>query len=472
MKHGRKESAVAEVRQHFEERNAKADRLIREWSQTEEGTGLDDLYINGEKKTARNTAIALEMQERHLGKLSENIISQNFGVKPEHVLKVVRIGVANSNRGNIFLEYPLMTVDDAIYFIDMTYEQALRGTTAGDKLYESKNQYYAGEARLDSIGTGNGATTNFTGTLSVKPVIPYKVVLLVGGKYVGVDDGEGNIVSTLLTGTNTINYTTGAYDITFSTAPTSGDDISFETHWDSEDSTLYDQYGTVGISVSKKRFQARPMPLGYSFSQMAEVTLGTTGLGDAHDMLIGAVGDAHAQARDYKAVALAKRQALNNAITTFNTDFAAAGELSDKSHAQRVLSVIDDIGGDIYDDINRGKVNRAIAGSRATTYFKKHDLWEKDDSQPRSGVYYAGKLDDIEVYTCPADSNLIANNEVILTYMNPQEGMDLSIVFGVLTELAAELRYPQMYTEGNLATVEDKMVINSKFLRILRLAGI
>ncbi len=477
-KHGRlteDDQRKEEMQIYLAERKSYGNHLLEKWAKVKGiGEGLGKLYSTDQER-ARNTAMQIQMQENHLTKLSETIISQDFQTTPENVLRVVRIGVANSNRGAIFTEYPLRTIDDAIYFVDATYGKSLRGATAGDKIYESVNQYYAGERQLDNVGTGNGALTNFTTTANKYPLIPYSVRIMVAGKLIGNDDGNGAIVGTGLSGTNTVDYATGDIELTFASAVADGDSIDAESHWDSERSTLYDQYGTVSLSVHKERFKARPMPLGYEFTQMVELTLGTTGLDQGlgvENMLMGAVGDEHAKSRDYKAIALAKRVALRNAVTTFNADFASVGEVSTKSHAQSILSTIDDIGGDIYDDIKRGQVNRAVCGSRSLTYLKKHDLWSTDDTQPRSGVYYAGKLDDIEVFCCPKDNGLVSNNEVLLTYKNPEEGMDLALVFGVLTEIVASLKYPQFYTVGNFATVEDDMIINDKFLRLLRITNL
>jgi hypothetical protein len=230
----------------------------------------------------------------------------------------------------------------------------------------------------------------------------------------------------------------------------------------------YDEYAKVDIGVSKKRFNARPMPLGYEWTDMAEITLGATGLGNVRDMLIRAVGDEHALRRDYKAVQMANRVSLKNPITTFNADFAAVGEVSDKSNAQRILSTISDISGDLYNDIKRGSINRIVAGTKAVTYLKKHDLWKTDNSQDRvGGTYYAGNIDDVSVYAIPSDTanGLLASNEMILTFKNPNEEGDVGLAFGVMTELAAELRYPTMVTSGNIATVEDALEINSKYVR-------
>ena len=273
--------------------------------------------------------------------------------------------------------------------------------------------------------------------------------------------------------TNTITYSSGAIEINFTTAPVNGASVVCEYAFDSENSSNYSSFGTVGLGVSRYRFAANPKPLGYYFSDMAAITLETTGLGDIHDHLISAVADEHAKAKDYRAIGFARQVAKGNTITTFDSDFATAGEVSDKSHAQRILSTIDDINGDIKDDIKRGSLNTAVCGSRALTYLKKHDLWRSDTGgQSTWGCHQAGYLDNIKVFYCPADTDVIANNEVLLTFKGDSEVDDLSIVFGTLTEISAELRYPEQYTKGFISSVDDRVVVEPKFLRLLQISNL
>jgi hypothetical protein len=475
MKHGRMtgETAAQEMRVMQEARNAEAVKLIESWSKTDVGVGLEDLY-GSHPGRARRTAIAIQMQEQHLKQLSETIISTEFNLKPEHVLKVVRIGTANSNRGEMFTEYPMMTTDDAFYYINMTYDKSLRGATAGEKMYENVYPYYAGEQQTAELDANAGGGAAFSGTLSPASCVPFTFQIIVGGAIVAQDDGAGNVVGTALdsASANTINYDTGAWVLNFLSAVPAGTPINCQFSWNSEDSSFFDQYGKMGIGLEKVRLNARPQPLGYSYSVMTELVLGTTGLGDAEAMLLGAVGDEHAKSRDYKAIALAKRVAMGNAIAEFDCDFASQGEISANEHAQNILGKIESVGGSIYDDIKRGQVNRAIAGSQALVYLKKHRLWRDDTSQGRVGVYKAGMLSDIDVYCCPADSALVGSDDMLLTFKNPQEGLDVSIVFGVLTEIAASLKYPQFYVDGNVASVEDARVINGKFVRLLQLKNL
>ena len=80
-------------------------------------------------------------------------------------------------------------------------------------------------------------------------------------------------------------------------------------------------------------------------------------------------------------------------------------------------------------------------------------------------------MDDIQVYAVPSDTanGLLAQNEALMVYKNPDEEGDVSIAFGVMTELVAALDYPEFTRVGNIATVEDALTINSKFIRMLQI---
>lgn len=469
MKHGR-QKLEEQAKKYLQEQKMRGDRLFEKWQRTDIGYGLDKLYETNSHK-ARNVATWIQNEENHLKQLNETIISQNFSTTPENVLKIVRIGTANSHRGDFATEVALQTTDDRLFFIDMTYESAVTGSdaSAGEKIYEKAYPYFAGQTAYQTE-SGDGGTS-YTISFDNAPVYPHKIHVLLDGELVGYDDGNNGITavgSALTAASCSVTYgDSAAITLVFADAVEASSTIKLIYEWDSEDSDLYTRYPKVSLSVNKKRFDATLQPLGYTYSTMTEILLGSTGLGDAEEMLLGAVGDEHAKAKDYRAIALLKAVAKTNTQYQFDAAFATEGEVSAQSHAQSLLTTISDIGGDIYDDIKRGQVNKAVAGSRATTYLSRHDRWVPNPSANMTGVYMAGTLDGIEVYTCPADDALVSNNEVLLMYKNPNEGLDVGVAFGVLTEVTAALAYPQFYIDGNVGVVEDSLVINRDFCRLL-----
>ena len=442
-------------------------RLVEKWTKTRQGVKLDQLFLENSTK-ARNTAISMENEDKHLRQLNETQISQAFKVSPQSVLRIVRIGVANSNRGDIFTEWTLTSMNDALFYVDKTFTSNFRGGQQGERIYELVTPDYGTEIDLVDIGTGNGILTSFN-INSLKSMIRFTVVVIVNNKPVGSDNGEGTFIGGV---TGTVDYQAGAIVVNFAVAPAVGDLIKVEYHFDSEQAANYPYYGHVELKVTKKVFNPRPYPLGYSYTKMVELLLGTTGLGDVEEMLVKAVGDEHAMRRDYKAFQYAKRIALSNPIAVFDADFAAAQEDNAYNHAQRILVTINDVGGSIYNDIKRGTINKIVSGTKALNYIKQHKLWTSDTTQSRvGGSYYAGKLDDIDVYVTPSDPGTITQDEMILTYKNPDEDGEPAMAFGVLTELAAALDYPQFYREGNIASVEDVIQTQPKYCRLMRITN-
>lgn len=482
MKHGRmsEQQAQAELSKFYESRRVFGDACVNTWaSNSIGGESLIDLYTKDADK-ARRVAMAVQFQEQKLKSLSETVVSTAFGnsLRPEHLLRVVYLGTANSLRGDFCTELPLQSTDDALFYIRTTRSQALRGATAGERIYENVRPYYAGETQPPTnIGTGDGTTLTFvSNALSPLPMIPFWTKILVDGAVVAIDNGSGTLVGDTLdtTALNSVDENNGIITLNFKAgyAPAYGAAIEVVYNWSSENSANFSQIGHVGIELIKERFNARPMPLGYSWSDMTQLVFDTTGLGSARDILIKAVADEHSRARDQKAIADMRQIANGNPQATFNTDFASVGEVSLKSHAQKLLFEIGKVSTVIYDKIEKGKVNKIIAGSKAAEFMKLHDLWTDDNSMPHQGVYKAGTLSDIDVYVCPANSALVNTNQMILGYKNPEEGLDVGLVYGTVAELNAELRYPQQYTEGQVSRVEDKKIINKDFYRLMTLTNL
>jgi len=301
----KKDQLNEEASKLVEKGKKKAEILYEKWSKNEIGRGNKnepgniDIVDIMEKNPAKAgiVAKALDNQERYMQTLSETVIQSNFSTTPENLLKVVKKGVANSNRSEMFTEVALDTTDDALYFIDMTHESTLTGgqPTAADKIFENAYEYTAGEvAYVDQAGSASTAVT--IASTDYTPVKPYKVHLTLDGVLVGYDDGAGafTAVGTLLS-SGTITYSTGAASLTFSRAIAATETVRMYYHWDSEDSSNYTRYPKVSLAISKKRFQARPMPLGYSYSSQADLVPDTQMNESAADLLVNAVAAEHAR---------------------------------------------------------------------------------------------------------------------------------------------------------------------------------
>ena len=147
-----------------------------------------------------------------------------------------------------------------VYYLDFAYGDTKAGVTAGDamisaKLGQSSVTYdYTSDKDYYVVGTGNGTLTNFTGTLRRAPVRPSTVILTAidtGDNPMTVtDDGAGNLVGDVGAGTNTIDYTTGAFDVDFNVAVKDTEDVTATFRYDWERMGL-DGVPTVNIDIQR-----------------------------------------------------------------------------------------------------------------------------------------------------------------------------------------------------------------------------
>lgn len=147
------------------------------------------------------------------------------------------LGSANSSTYKIPAANPANAVDQSVdnHRFDVfhigqnrAFAGQRNGTTAGNKDATGLYISYIDKDQLsdytqvtgESVGTGDGSATTFTGTLAVVgsgKTLAY--ISITDTVETFVDDRNGALVGNL-GGTGTINYATGAYSITFNTAPT------------------------------------------------------------------------------------------------------------------------------------------------------------------------------------------------------------------------------------------------------------
>lgn len=114
-----------------------------------------------------------------------------------------------------------------------------------DIFYQDWPQQYA----TDDIATGNGVTASFSGGLQNPPII-IGTLYITDGSQILQDDGNGTFTGD---GTGTINYTTGAFSVTFNNPPASS-------------ATIYAKYQGFaanrpqGVLFFNNEFTFRPVP--------------------------------------------------------------------------------------------------------------------------------------------------------------------------------------------------------------------
>jgi len=173
-----------------------------------------------------------------------------------------------------------------VYLMNVKAATTKGSVNAGDVLIGAKTgpsaataaRYYASDTVAgETIGTGNGSATTFSGTAARKPIIPgsIRIKYTIGGTtYSGhtaaTDDGSGSISGEHVSGT--INYETGAYSLTFDTAPDNGTSIEFEVYrFNVEKDTS--GIGGADIEIVEEVVQAEVFPIRIDFSVLAQLLM-------------------------------------------------------------------------------------------------------------------------------------------------------------------------------------------------------
>lgn len=460
-----------EKKQVLSERAQRGDQLIEAWSRRPDvGEGLTELAESDLQK-ARSLAITMENEERHLSKLTETQISTAFSTTPENVIRIVRLGYPNSIRGDVFLEWAMETARDSIYYLSPVYGKAKRGSTVGNVTHEDTTWRYATEKEVDSLGTGDGSTATFTGpssnALANPPLVPFTVKVFVANVPVAVDDGSGNLTGATVD-TGSVNYTTGAFSITFATGsePASGSALTVEYHYQSEESDQYPDIGSVELQLKDYQFRARPYPLWASWSKMTELLLDTTLGIDAEDALVRGAADELKKSLDFWSLRMGYQYAGKNNTVTFDKK-QATGE-SEIDRAQAITLAIDEAGDTMYNSVLRGGVTKLYGNPAAIRYLRLHRRFVDTGAQPAVGAYKVGELDGIDVYKVPTaivpDPN--SEGQMVAVYKNQEVPEDVSIAFGTLVPLyqTQTLEFKEQYSETGLSFYGDAKVLRSEYL--------
>lgn len=479
MRENAPQELTEEANAYISTRNKEADKLVEKWSKVKglQGKKMTEAYDKDPAKI-RNLAIVLEQQNNYLTSLTETQISNDFATNPENVMRIIRLGYPNSIRGDVFLDWAMQSAHDSIYYLYPKYGKTKRGATAGNYTIESTAFRSASEIEEeeDVLADADGSTTAYSGTVANAPMRPWTVKIFQSSnndwKQIAADDGSGNLTGTLLdsSSTNTINYTTGAIVLNYTTAPTSGITHLVQYYFDSEDSDQYTDIQSVELVLRDHQFRAKPWPLYFSYSHMLEVLLSSVYKIDTEENLIQGVAEELKKSLDFFSLKLGYRTALKNTSVTFDID-GAVGE-SEIDRAQALRRAIDDAGDVMYSSVMRGGVNKIYGGPKAVSYLKLVNGFTSEGKQPAIGGHKVGKLDGIDIFKVPAD--IVPTDELVCVYKNEVNPADVSIAFGTLIPLytGQKTEFKELYSERGMATYGDQKVLQSSYLTRLKLSNL
>lgn len=186
-----------------------------------------------------NTAIMLNNTRKYFDSLEETTKLINIGDFEKYAFPIVRTIFPNLAAQEIASVQPMLGPISQVFYMKYIYGLTKGSAVAGTDIIENPNEYYSSEdIDEEQLDEGDGATTTLgTGTLSYTPVKPGTLVLTTKSGAVDLeitDDGNGALIGDIGSGTNTINYVTGAVAVDWSSAPDLGEAINAAYSYDLE----------------------------------------------------------------------------------------------------------------------------------------------------------------------------------------------------------------------------------------------
>ena len=348
-----------------------------------------------------------DMFEKYLS--YSQYVNENGNVNDLGVLPKVALDVISSSYAASIIPY-LCTVQNLeeeqglIYFKNLKAINSRGNVTADQSLYDPRKAPdvypvgYAGEDQTEIIFSTVVGTTNYTGVLSILPIRPRTINVYVAGLNLeATDNGNGDLLGKGIWGT--INYVTGDYDITFTTAPTAVHVVSATYATNFEESGNIPKLSMVldSITVKSQIFVVgsdtgmfKAYSLNKRFGKRAEDEV----VNDLTNEVTSEIGNT-----------IISRIEASTPGTPLDWDRTPLPGVSWQDHRFELIQFMNEAEATIYDQVGRGIVNVIIAGSKACAVLASMPNFEKSGLDG-VGAHLYGTLDKkVNVIRAPQLSN-------------------------------------------------------------------
>jgi hypothetical protein len=237
----------------------------------------------------RATAIVLENTRRFLEGLDETTKAISIGDFQKYAFPLVRAIFPELVANQLVSVQPMLGPVSQVFYLDFVYGTTKGQVARGQKVFDSiglgpNNPYYSSPlVEGEVLGTGNGSTTEFTPNLSYTPVRAGSVAITDGISTI-TDDGNGNLVGD---GVGTIDYTSGAIDVTFTNAPSANSPVEVNYEYDMEGNSNIPE---IDLILTSSPVIARPRKMKARWSLESAFNLRTLHGLEAEVELTSAVG--------------------------------------------------------------------------------------------------------------------------------------------------------------------------------------
>lgn len=315
---------------------------------------------------------------------------------------------------DLFSVQPLRYKSGEVFYLNTIYGSSKGNVKKGDTIFS--NQTIAGYDKagyssdhIDQeilVASGDGTTTTFTGNLSYVPV-EIGSVTITADAVIANDDGAGNLTGTGVTGT--IDYNTGAYSLTYTTAPTGSVDATYDYNIEYAPVAVPE----VDVEVKSYLIQARSRKLRGRYSLDAAYDLKQAQGIDLSDYLKTNSAQLLKHETDGTLINDAYMQAANK--STWTNNYSASSGISKQEYYQEFIEEIINCSGKIRQATKRVSANWLVVGNDGANIlqFVGAPRFKAEGDRDAVGPHYAGTLDgSIKVYVNP----LMAQGQYLVGY--------------------------------------------------------
>ena len=361
--------------------------------------GLIALTESGDSRKqdlACNTLIIMDNQSRYIQKLAEDRMLEatftgNLGQLIPKLIDVVRIFYPNLVAQDLTDIQPMDRMNGEIFVIRPVYTQSAAGVNAGDQIFQKVTDgTYASEVITAAIGApGDGTTKNFSGTLPTLPVRPNSVKVT-SANLTFTDNGSGALVGSDGTSTGTVNYSTGAVTLVFTTAPANGVQAVAVYNYDSESGSS--NIRSVDIRMTTIPVTAQPHPLKVTWSTQAQLAASAHLNVDIPDVLSNLVASFIKQERDILLINQILNAATANATMNFDaTNPSNYSRLAKYAEIELKLNYAES---QIQRTMGRGGISFVLCGTNAADLWRNASSFVPSDVVAPIGAHKIGTLRD------------------------------------------------------------------------------
>jgi len=428
---------------------------------------LLNLLENGnerEQKLAATTAIVMENTFNYIEGLKrtygESVVINSLGTLAPRMIDVVRIFFPNMIANLIAEIQPLDRQSGEVLTVKPIYSTTRSGVTQGQEVFLNRTDgTYASDYNTDVIGSGDGSTLTFTGTLSLLPTRPATAVVFVGTGNVAVDNGLGVLVGETVS-TGTLNYASGAFSITFKagSAPGAGVAITVTSRYDVEQSP--DNIPEMEIGLNLVPIQAKPHPLRVRWSVAAQLAATAQYQLDVQDTVANLAGQFIKKERDY--MLTAKISAVATHDSTLDFDCSISGlSVTKRQHFQDFMIKIAQADNLIFTANGRGNVSFIIGDTNSCAVISTLANFVPEPRTVPIGAYKIGSIDGvIDVIKDPS----MTANRYIFGFRGMQTG-DAAIILGEWIPLyfTPVFQNSNLQNSQGMMSMYDSIVNNNKY---------